>query len=297
MSNTIKLRKGAVADLPTLEQSEMGYCTDTDQVFIGDGSANHEFCMMPDGVVTKTAAATLVVTDRGLVLVSCATTPYTITLPTAVGNGGLMYRFVKTDANYNLITLDGDGSETFSYANRAGSAQTTYPRLNTFNASVTIMSDGANWICLEEQIGQVPDAYAYLSADQDNLVNNTWTLVQLNTELHDIGSNWNSSTYLFTAPVPGIYEISIMGVIDTTDASADKRVAVACYKNGSAQAYGNYQTSTTDYFSMPLWCRLEMTLGQYAQMYAKSEYGDDTMDMNGGSYKETKMHIWLVEKT
>ena len=43
MSNTIKVRRGALADLPeSLEAGEFGFAVDTYQVFIGDGVDNHE---------------------------------------------------------------------------------------------------------------------------------------------------------------------------------------------------------------------------------------------------------------
>jgi len=45
MANTIQIRRGAIADIPTLAQGSLGYATDTDQVFIGDGAANHELLM------------------------------------------------------------------------------------------------------------------------------------------------------------------------------------------------------------------------------------------------------------
>lgn len=45
MANPIRLKDGVFADLPALAQSEPAYCIDTDQVFIGDGVANHEFVM------------------------------------------------------------------------------------------------------------------------------------------------------------------------------------------------------------------------------------------------------------
>ncbi|MCK4329316.1 hypothetical protein KAX02_05685, partial [candidate division WOR-3 bacterium] len=100
----------------------------------------------PSDVVTaKTGTATLTIAEAGTVLVSAAGAAYTLTLPTASGHTGLRYHFVKTDYNYTLITLDGDGGETFNYENAAGSAQTTYPRLNTPLAEVTIVSDGTNW--------------------------------------------------------------------------------------------------------------------------------------------------------
>lgn len=42
MSNTIQVRRGAYASLPTLNAGEFGFATDTHQVFVGDGASNHE---------------------------------------------------------------------------------------------------------------------------------------------------------------------------------------------------------------------------------------------------------------
>lgn len=42
MSNTLQVRRGANASLPTLNAGELGFSTDTHQVYIGDGATNHE---------------------------------------------------------------------------------------------------------------------------------------------------------------------------------------------------------------------------------------------------------------
>lgn len=42
MANTIQVRRGANASLPTLNAGEFGFSTDTYQIYIGDGSNNHE---------------------------------------------------------------------------------------------------------------------------------------------------------------------------------------------------------------------------------------------------------------
>jgi len=41
MANTIKIRRGTKVNLPTLNQGELAYCTDTDEIYIGDGTSNH----------------------------------------------------------------------------------------------------------------------------------------------------------------------------------------------------------------------------------------------------------------
>jgi hypothetical protein len=41
MSNTIKVRRGVTANLPTLEAGELAWTTDTYALYVGDGAANH----------------------------------------------------------------------------------------------------------------------------------------------------------------------------------------------------------------------------------------------------------------
>lgn len=45
MTNTIQVKRGANASLPILAQGEFGFSTDTKQLHIGDGVANHEVLM------------------------------------------------------------------------------------------------------------------------------------------------------------------------------------------------------------------------------------------------------------
>ncbi len=45
MSNIIKFIRGAVADIPTLNQGEPAFTTDTKKLYIGDGSENHPIMM------------------------------------------------------------------------------------------------------------------------------------------------------------------------------------------------------------------------------------------------------------
>jgi hypothetical protein len=42
MPNTIQVKRGSLASLPTLNSGEFGFCTDTYDIFIGDGVDNHQ---------------------------------------------------------------------------------------------------------------------------------------------------------------------------------------------------------------------------------------------------------------
>ena len=41
MANTIKIKRGTEATLPTLQAGELGYTTDTHKLYVGDGTDNH----------------------------------------------------------------------------------------------------------------------------------------------------------------------------------------------------------------------------------------------------------------
>ena len=158
---------------------------------IGAGKARFD-----TSVTAKTTTATLNVNEAGTILCSAAGGAYTITLPTASGNTGLTYHFIKTDANYTLITLDGNGAETFNYENATSAPVTTYPRLNTYCAEVTVVSDGSNWQVIDEAMGQVPTARVYLGREQEDIPDNAVMLINVDTEDFDIGGNFDLSTWI-----------------------------------------------------------------------------------------------------
>ena len=157
---------------------------------IGAGKARFD-----TSVTAKTTTATLTEAEAGTILCSAASA-YTITLPTAVGNTGLTYHFKKTDANYTLITLDGDGTETINYENSTSAPVLTYNRLNTYCAEVTIVSDGANWQVIDEALGQVPSCWAFLDHSQFNFSSDSDQKVELNAEDFDTGDNFDISTWV-----------------------------------------------------------------------------------------------------
>ena len=100
-----------------------------------------------------TGTTTLVWGDAEGQVVFCTSVggAYSITLPTAasVGAGG-WYTFIKTDADANLITLDGSGAETIG---EAGSAMaTTYAVIDAIHDTVTIVCDGTSWYVIAQDV-------------------------------------------------------------------------------------------------------------------------------------------------
>jgi uncharacterized protein (TIGR02145 family) len=90
-------------------------------------------------VTTITAATTLAQTHN---VVLCNTGPYTVTLPAAATNAGKTYYIKNIDAQGDIITIDGNASESID-------GNTTY-LLNVSNHALRIICDGSNWYVLEE---------------------------------------------------------------------------------------------------------------------------------------------------
>ena len=82
----------------------------------------------------------------------------------------------------------------------------------------------------------------------------TWTLLSFGNESWDTGSNFNTSTYLYTVPTTGKYFFNLM-VRNKAGVTPSEDVDIAIYKNSSAdihrtehrQAGGDYAVTTSSY--------------------------------------------------
>lgn len=89
------------------------------------------------GVAVVNAATTIDATYH-TVFADATTAAFTVTLPTAVGNVGKRFRFEKTDATTNAVTIDANGSQTINGA--------LVYALSARYQAVEIVGDGANWL-------------------------------------------------------------------------------------------------------------------------------------------------------
>jgi hypothetical protein len=101
-------------------------------------------------VASKTSAYTLVTSDD-LILADANSAAFTLSLPTAVGNQGKVFKVKKTDTTYNAVTIDPNSTEQVD-----GNSTTT---LNTKGETLTVVSDGSNWQILAREIPFVWSSY------------------------------------------------------------------------------------------------------------------------------------------
>ena len=91
----------------------------------------------------------------------------------------------------------------------------------------------------------IPSQPAFLAWSNANatIANNTWTDIQFATERFDTGSDFNSATGIFTAPVTGKYQINYNVRIDGIAASV-AHASVQIYTSNQDYAYQTIITPT-----------------------------------------------------
>jgi hypothetical protein len=133
---------------PTTTKGDLTVNDGTNNIRVGVGS-NNQVLIADSGetsgvrwgatpasalTVTSVTDAYTVATSDDVVLCN-STTDFTLTLPAASGNSGVLFRI--KNINTNIVTVDGDGSETIDGA--------TDLSLSDQYESVTVVCDGTEW--------------------------------------------------------------------------------------------------------------------------------------------------------
>lgn len=114
----------------------------------GTGSPSFPFGVTAnDAISTKTTTYTVLTTDRN-VLLDATGGAFTVTLPSASGNSGLLLRLQKIDSSANALTI----SPSLRGATR---------KLTTQYESVELISDGSNWQVLRHYWDATPKSVTF----------------------------------------------------------------------------------------------------------------------------------------
>lgn len=96
--------------------------------------------------ITSKTTTYAITTSDFTILYSSSGGAYTTTLPTAVGIAGQSFQLIKTDANFNLVTIATTSAQTI------GAQALSTVSLATQGESWTLKSDGSNWQIQEHYI-------------------------------------------------------------------------------------------------------------------------------------------------
>ena len=128
-------------------------------------------------------------------------------------------------------------------------------------------------------------SFRVLAADMTNLQISQYHNIQYNSELFDIGSNFDTSTYTFTAPVTGKYVFSVQILLDNVDTAAGY---YGVRLEASNHAYWDYLHSIKysedpAYFPISFTRVMDMDENDTAYVRIYQYQGSAQTDVNGGS--------------
>jgi hypothetical protein len=174
---------------------------------------------------TKTTTYTLTTTDQ-IILADASGGAFTLTLPAASGNTGLTFYITKIDSSTNIVTIDGNSSETID--------GTTTKLLGSQYDSIVITCNGSNWFSVSKDYDI---ATRCKTAAGQSIPNATDTVVDFGTKDFDThnavttGASWK-----FTAPEAGKYLVEAMIKFTSGGGWASGETAtIKIRKNGSSQ--------------------------------------------------------------
>jgi len=114
--------------------------------------------------------------------------------------------------------------------------------------------------------GNMPAFSAYMTTGQ-TLTTGTYTKLAFNATTFDTASAFNTSTYRFTAPVAGIYQVNTRGGLTSTTGS----FYPAIYKNGAVYMYGIQSISVLSIDNASSFGTLiSLAINDYVEIYAYS---------------------------
>jgi len=119
--------------------------------------------------------------------------------------------------------------------------------LQDFGGNSILTSDGSGTVTINSaQMKATPAFEAYASAYQSGVSDAVWTKININTEVYDTDSTYDTSNYRFTPTVAGKYYVYVIAgcVSDTTYKLNVANVAI--YKNGSIYRYTNITVNGAD---------------------------------------------------
>ncbi len=228
-------------------------------------------------VTTKTANYTLVSTDD-VVLADTTSTAITLTLPAAASNTGKQFIIVKTNSGTNLVTLDGNASETIN-------GQTTL-KMGAQYASIKIISNGTNWLISSDKN---PIRVRYTTNTAQSITNATNTLIDFEDLSIDTHNAVTVGIWLFTAPETATY--SVYAAIATNESvwAAGEQISLELHKNGALYSYLDLveiQTTPTGAYFMVIKGSdiVSLTAGDTLQIRVEQSSGSTIAIFNNGNY-------------
>lgn len=159
---------------------------------------------------------------------------------------------------------------------------------DTEKANLAILATGNT---TEKAINTMSKARAYLTAAQDNLTNEVWTKILLDTEEYDIGADFDTANSRFTTPIAGYY--LVIGTCSFKNSVVSKGHAAGIYYDNALYRYGLMLSADTSPL-VQVMCIVKAAAGKTIELYANQASGTNTTDMINGAVYATGLEVHLL---
>ena len=120
-----------------------------------------------------------------------------------------------------------------------------------------------------------PAFFAYLSANQ-SIGNDAYTLAQLNSELWDTDSTFNTSTYKFTVPSGGAGKYYFSTRVKFSGIDDGEQIRSVLYKNGAIEYFTmdeSFSSASDQQITVMTSVVLDLAVSDYIQLYVRQNEG------------------------
>ena len=145
---------------------------------------------------------------------------------------------------------------------------------------------------------QRPNGKLYLSAQQENIVNVTWTLVELNQIMGGVPPDFKDGiedivNHRIKPGMSGFYTVFGQAVFNNIVLNKSYNVAVC--KNGVQNVIiSNKQSSIVDFLYVPCSDIIFIDEDDYLDLRVKHTAGVDTVDISNGTGTDTRLTVQRV---
>ena len=145
-----------------------------------------------------------------------------------------------------------------------------------------LISNGSGSITTNNIGGQNTPAFFAKQGSSQTISSLTWTKMNINTEIFDSDSKYDTSNYRFTPTVAGKY--FCYGQVNISDGSENVLVQIAMYKNGSQAFMCVDRFPNANDIAVNIQVVLDLDTDDYVEAYARHSRGSNSDVLSNSSF-------------
>ena len=158
-------------------------------------------------------------------------------------------------------------------------------KVNTFqdaNGNALFSSDGSGNVTLSSGGMKATPAFFAKQGSSQTISNLTWTKMNIDTEIFDSDSKFDTATNRFTPTVAGKY--FCYGQVNISDGGTNSLVQIAMYKNGSEAFMCVDRFPDANDIAVNIQVVLDLDSDDYVEAYARHSRGSNSDVLSNSSF-------------